>query len=173
MHQLLNDKNRSQAITQATLSKSELDFIQQVYLPENRYIKSAFCNNNIISFTLSVDSMLGIKRALSYAPASTISAIVSQCGAICLWFKLCSLCNDVEMTYNKLVENELVGFKSEKIRYQNHLPLQLLTEGTININRYFSLNKILCSSVSIEVQPYFNGHVLAYAYLGEPFFDSI
>ena len=103
-------------------NKKNLDTIQQVYSEENRYIISAYQNHHGIKGIIYVDSLLGIKKAFDYVPSSTISAIISQCCGLALWAVLRSECDDPTDIYNKIVEDEKVGFKKENIKYLKRIP---------------------------------------------------
>ena len=148
-------------------SREELDTIQQVYCKKNRYIYYAILTNEEIKARIKVDALLGLKKEMSYVPASTISAIVSQCSALALWSILRTEVEDPITVYNRLVENELVGFKREDAVYRQRIPLKTELLASIKIMRLVCYKGNLVVREKITLLPYMETEILGYAFLSK------
>lgn len=148
-------------------SKRVLDTIQQVYSKQNRYVCSAVQTIEGIKATVYVDSVLGIKKEMSYVPASTISAIVSQCSALVLWGALRKQVDDPTAIYNQLVENELVGFKKERPNYHERIPLKKEIPAFIQIMRIAWYDGNLIVKEKINLGTYMDTEILGFAFLSK------
>lgn len=146
-------------------SDKVLDTIQQVYSKENRYIRSAIQTVEGIKAIVYVESILGIKKEMNYVPASTISAIVSQCSALVLWGVLRGQAEDPTAIYNRLVENELVGFKKERPVYRKRIPLRTEMPASIQIVRLVRFKGNLVVRQRIDLGIYMHTEILGYAFL--------
>ena len=148
-------------------SKKVLDTIQQVYSKQNRYVCSAVQRMEGIKASVYVDSLLGIKKQMSYVPASTISAVVSQCSALVLWGVLRRKADDPTAIYNRLVENELVGFKKERPIYHERIPLKTEIRASIQIMRVVWYKGNLVVRETINLGTYMETEILGYAFLSK------
>lgn len=148
-------------------STEVLNTIQQVYSLENRYIRSAIHNVKGIEAVIYVESLLGIKKEMSYVPASTISAIVSQCSALVLWSILRREADDPITIYNRLVEDELAGFKKEHPIYYKRIPLKTEIPTFIEINHIIEFKGIIVGNERIKLGDYMKTEVLGYAFLNK------
>ena len=148
-------------------SNEILDTIQQVYSEENRYVSSTIQTIEGIKAIVHVDSLLGIKKEMSYVPASTISAIVSQCSALVLWAVLRGNTEDPTDIYNRLVENELVGFIREHAVYNKRIPLRTKIPVYIRIMRVVRRNGNLFVQEKIDLGNYMHTEILGYAFLSK------
>jgi len=146
-------------------SSEVLNTIQQVYNKKNQYICSATQTTEGIKAIIYVGTLLGIEKEMSYVPASTISAIVSQCSALVLWSVLRSQIDDPRAIYNRLVENELVGFKKEQSVYRERVPLRTEIPVSIQIKRVVRANGNLVASERISLGIYMYTEILGYAFL--------
>lgn len=124
-------------------SKEELGIIQQVYSEENQYIISAYQEYSSIRGSLKVDKLLGIKKELRYVPASTISAIISQGCGIALWVVLREEYNDPKAIYNRLVEEDRIGFKKENKNYLKPIPLGMNMDYLVTIKHIHKKRHLL------------------------------
>jgi len=148
-------------------SKEALNTIQQVYSVKNRYVRSAIHTVEGIEATVYVESLLGIKKEMSYVPASTISAIVSQCSALALWSVLRREVDNPTTIYNRLVEDELVGFKKEHPVYYKRIPLKTEIHVFIEIMRVVRFNGNIAIVERISLGEYMDTEILGYAFLNK------
>lgn len=148
-------------------SKDELNTIQQIYSKENRYLRRAVLSVEGIEAAIKVNELLGIKKEMNYVPASTISAIISQCSALALWCVLLTKVENPKVIYNQLVENELVGFKREESVYKKRIPAKTEITVAIKVIRIIWNNGDLIAKEKIILTPYMETEILGYAFLSK------
>lgn len=148
-----------------TFNKDQLNIVQQVYAVNNRYITSAYQINDSIIATVYVDSILGIERKLNYVPASTISAIISQCCSLTLWSFLQAEYPNPLHCFNLLVENELIGFRKENHIYYKRLPLKTEVPTLIDILQIKKYHGDLIVKLKIELDKYMRCEILCYVFI--------
>jgi len=116
-------------------SEAELATVQQLYEARHRYVTTARAGQDTIWATILVEHLLGLPKELTYVPASTACAILSQCCGLVAWHRLCRQAPDPTGEYTRLCQNELLGWTRETSRFFQRIPRGTPVEATIHIVR--------------------------------------
>jgi hypothetical protein len=110
--------------------------IQQVYHPEDWYLREVQPGRWKTQCVFRIDRPFGIARELSYAPASTVTVLLSQISAAMLWGHLISSsADDPKATYQRLVDCEGVAVAKETTRYRKPLRLGIEYQAQLVVER--------------------------------------
>lgn len=105
------------------LTADALASIQQVYNPPDRYILTAQVLSDEIRMTALIRKPLGLEVPLSYAPASTIGALLSQACAVQAWIWWAESAEDPHVEFGGMCAREEFGWRRERICYHSRLPI--------------------------------------------------